>query len=441
MMISLLKLSQIERKKSLKKIKRGQAYAQQLDEIAKVVRSGDLEKYDVRFKDKVKQLDPFNPNSINEIKKLLDVVLEDEKFYKREKENEKNASNAEQKVLQDLEKLKQISKDIESIIAESYESKSLEDSKEANIVLLDQVNELVHSIKQLDFLSNRNDKRIKNILEIIESKKHNIGSSGFTGLLKGFIEELSKLAQQALIDNEKYHEFMQELEDYNDLIAIFASEDEEENLDQYAGYIFDPSRADEQIQDLKEANKFFRNSLADLQARAYVAGAVSVIEEERVFKKEASEEGMGVLFVDKDKMGVIYEIKTMDGGASVAARGVKLHNGKVLINPEKLKEVHQHCTWHEELEEKMKDAGFPPFDSTEMSEEEIAEYYKEENYYHCETYEDSYRYLKLFGLSDEEIFNIIGEGENHRREREQTVIEETTKEQTAEQKKELKEGE
>lgn len=425
----------------IEKIARGKKYAQELDKIAKVVRGGDLEKYDIRFVEKVKELDPFDPDSIKVVVDLLKKVIDDEKFLKQENANAKLADSAEQKVLRDLETLKQISENMQAIIAEAYEKDDLPDATQANEELLKEINNLILSLKELDYLSTETKQIIEQCSERLEENRNNISSGTYTALLKTEIESLTALSEKALKENEQYHEFIDELEQYNDLLMVLSPDDGEEDIDVLGPLVFDPTEAEEKIKAIKEANKFLRKAITDIHARAYIGTAISVLENDgdRVFKKEVTQEGMSCAFIRKDQFGVMFEMRTEDKGACLYPRGVILHNGKKLINPEQLREVHRSCDWAEEISEKMREVGFPSFKTEEREDEMKEDIYLEENYYHLSTYEESYRYLKMFDLTDEQIFELIGTNEAHEHKKQEDKSQESGQQKETE--KEIKEGE
>lgn len=427
------------------KIERGKRFAEELIKIDQIIKDKHLEKYNIRFVEKVKKLDPFAPNAIEEIEKLLQIIYDDEKYLEAQSKSEAQSLEDEKQVLKDLQALKDIAEKLKAVIISSHEAEELADFKEKNEKLLDELTALIYTIRDLDYLSPQNEAKIKKILLDLEDQKSDIKSSRFTGTLDDYIAELKALRSEAELENQKYQEFMEELTEYNNLISILSPEEHEEDIDLYGSLVFDPRNADEQLEKIKDANKFLRRSLQDIQSRVYIGSVVSILEEEkesRVFNKEMNDEGASVHFVDKDNVGVLYEIKTEEGKTAIAARGVILHNGKKLVSVDKLKEECNSCRWHEDLEDKMVELGLCRFSHVTKDPEAVEAYYQneEECYYRLSSYEESYRYLKLFNLSDEEIKKIIGEEEGAKEEQQQEVSQDDNKEQELSKHKEIKEG-
>ena len=73
-------------------------------------------------------------------------------------------------------------------------------------------------------------------------------------------------------------------------------------------------------------------------------------------------------------------------------------------------------------------AGFPAFELHERDQAACEELYKLDNYHKLETWEESYRYLKMHGWSDQEIFAKIGEKEGLNKEEDHEI--ETEEENT-----------
>ena len=396
------------------KIERGKKFASEMNKVASIIRGGKLEKYDVRFVEKMKTIDPFAEDAIDQIENLLNIVYEDEKYLEAQLKSQQMSEDAEKQAVEDLKVLREIANDLKAVIVNAHKEEEVADSQDKNEKLLEEVNNLISQIRNLDYVSPQIQNKITKCELDLEDQKSNIKSSRFTLTATTYIEELTELVKEASEDNEKYQEFMDELEEYNELMAILDPEEYEEDIDIYGQAIFDVKNADEQLANLKEANKKLRRIFNEINSRTYIQSAVTVLEngkESRVFKKELNDEEMSVSFVSKDHMGMMYEMRTEEGQCALFAKGVILHNGKKLADINKLKEEGKTCRWHEELEDEMVAVGLPRFGHVNRSDEYIEAYYANEDecYIKLNSYEESYRYLKLFNLSDEEIRNILGE--------------------------------
>ena len=147
---------------------------------------------------------------------------------------------------------------------------------------------------------------------------------------------------------------------------------------------------------------------------------------------------MSCSYIQKDTVGVIYDVEAEDNGIGFYPRGVMLHNGEVMIDPEKLREVHHSCGWANDLANTMVSAGFPAFELHERDQAACEELYKLENYHKLETWEESYRYLHMHGWTDAEIFAKIGEKEGLVKEEDHEIEEEDESEAAAAQEMEIK---
>ena len=425
------------------KIERGKKFASEMNKVASIIRGGKLEKYDVRFVEKMKTIDPFAEDAIDQIENLLNIVYEDEKYLEAQLKSEQMSKDAEKQAEEDLKVLREIASDLKAVIVNAHEEEKVADSSDKNEKLLEEVNNLISKIRNLDYVSPQIQDKIKKCELDLEDQKSNIKSSRFTLTATTYIDELTKLFNEAVDDNESYQEFMDELEEYNEIMAILDPEEYEEDIDMYGQAIFDVKNAKQQVQDLKEANKKLRTIFNEITSRTYIQSAVSVLEngkESRVFKKEMNDEEMSVSFISKDHMGVMYEMRTEEGQCALFAKGVILHNGKKLADVNKLKTEGKTCRWHEELEDEMVAVGLPRFGHVNRSDEYIEAYYANEDecYIKLNSYEESYRYLKLFNLSDEEIKNILGEEDSAPSK--QAEQQKQTQQQAAQKYKENKEG-
>lgn len=389
-------------------------YAEQLVEVSKTMKQGELNKYDSRISERVAGLNPFDPDSLNIIKKLVEAILEEERALLAQKKSEQVNASAEAKAMHDLEVLKEISIRMSSEVVLMFDKDGVPDASKFNLELIDKIEESVASIQKLDYVSRENNEKISQILSLIEENKTNIGNSYFTDYLKQTIDELQMIMADAIKENEQFVEFSKELARYNSQLGILFPEDEEADIDNLSGLVFNPRRADETIALLKEKNQYLEKTINEIQSRAYVAAATEVLEEEggRVFKKRQDQEQYSVDYISKSTPGMIYEIRTEGDKAQLYPRGVILHNGHKMIEADALKEAHHSCGWAKDLDKTMTNAGFPQFEMIEREDAIKDDIYKEEEYYRLETYEDSVRYLEMIGFSIDKIIELVGKKES-----------------------------
>lgn len=403
------------------RLKNVREYSKQLDEVASIIRGGELSRYDARIVKKVSEIDPFDGRSLSEIKNMLNGIFEEVKFIKQEEQNQEMMMSNEQKVLQDLESLMRVSKNIEAISVELSSKEGVKDASEVNNQLIEEINKMVASLKNLDYLSNSNSEYISAALELIEQHRNNIASAEYTSLLQRVINEMNEVVRTAVEDNKNFNAFQEEMSKFNTLVGIIYPEEKEDDIDQLSSLVFNPRKADESIEKLKKQNEMLTKVISDIQSRAYVTAATQILEEEggRVFSKSVKEDTFSSTYIDQRTPGVIYEMRTEDAKACLYPRGVILHNGQKMIEAEDLRKVHETCDWATDIEQKMVDAGFPHFKLVERTDSICEDIYKEEEYYHIETYEESVRYLKMIGFSEEKINLLLGASEESYTESEQ----------------------
>ena len=392
----------------------GSKYQKQLNEVSKTIRQGDLYKYDSRVQELVLKTNPFDIDTLQDIKKLVDSILEEERTLIAQKKLESIHLSSEEQAMRDLEVLKEISKRMSSEIIHLVDKDDVPDASKFNLELINKIENVVSSIQKLDYVSRKNSEEISQRLLSIEENKNHIGSSYFTDYLKESIDELETILLEATKENEQYIEFSKELARYNSLLGILFPEDEEADIDNLCSLVFNPKKADETIKLLKEKNEYLQKTISEIQSRAYVAAATQVLEEEggRVFKKKQDQEQFSVEYISKSTPGMIYEIRTEADKAQLYPRGVILHNGLKMIEPSELKKAHHSCGWAKEIDEAMTKAGFPQFEMEEREDSIKDDIYKEEEYYHLQTYEESYRYLSMIGFSIDKIISLIGKKDN-----------------------------
>lgn len=421
------------------KLQQGKLFAAELDKVAKVIRNGELASYDKRFVDKVKTFDPFDPDSLKKIKGMMDEIINEEKALEAQRKNkqmEKDASLSAEKAFEELERL---SKSLETIIVKGFEEDKMADATEINKELLKEVHGAIDAIRNLDYLSNKHNQIIDQCLRDLEEQKNFIGSSSYSAMLQTYIDQLANLKEEALENDELYQQYVQAVNDNAALVSVL-SPGEKDDIKEYSAQLFNPETAKEQIKEIKTTNKALRKAISDIQKRAHMEATIAALEKDgnRVFKKEIRGKKMSCSYIQKDTVGVIYDVEAEDNGIGFYPRGVMLHNGEVMIDPEKLREVHHSCGWANDLANTMVSAGFPAFELHERDQAACEELYKLENYHKLETWEESYRYLHMHGWTDAEIFAKIGEKEGLVKEEDHEIEEEDESEAAAAQEMEIK---
>ena len=105
-------------------------------------------------------------------------------------------------------------------------------------------------------------------------------------------------------------------------------------------------------------------------------------------------------------------------------RGVILSNGRSLISPEALNGIYESCDWAKEISEAFSQIELCDGTYEEMPEEVRRAMLDSKNYYVLKTEEESVRYLRMHGYTDEQIAALgyaaepssqSGDGEEERR--------------------------
>ena len=117
---------------------------------------------------------------------------------------------------------------------------------------------------------------------------------------------------------------------------------------------------------------------------------------------------MHMAYVRKANRGAIFDVSCgQDGKVGIYPRGVVLCNGKTTITPDELRDVHSSCSWADDITEKIRGFGIEGTSYEEMPEADLKALYDRANYYHIETLEESIKFLRLSGYSEEEIKEIL----------------------------------
>ena len=226
---------------------------------------------------------------------------------------------------------------------------------------------------------------------------------------------------------ESYSHFAVELEKYKELYmkfrAILSAEDSEINDDD--GYleaptdiVFSYSDREMQIAVLAERNTQLQGIVNESIQQTFCAGMSAILSDSKwgsEFKREKrSDDSAHLSYVRKANKGSVFDITCdKNGGISIAPMGVILSNGKATISADELRQVHSSCAWADEIGHTFEEIGIPNGSYEEMDATEREKLYDKKNYYKIVTDEESIRFLRLSGYSDEEIeklgYSVINE--------------------------------
>ena len=131
-----------------------------------------------------------------------------------------------------------------------------------------------------------------------------------------------------------------------------------------------------------------------------------------VFSTERKGRDMHVNYVRRGERGAMFDVTCApDGSMEMFPRAVILHNGTRLLDADGLRRVHETCKWTDDIADAFRKMNFPPSQYEEIYGEARDALFTDEGCFRLETHEDSVRYLRLCGYSEEEIAVLVGYAE------------------------------
>lgn len=392
------------------RVKNVKAYVDTVNQLYSFMDKENLSEFTLRMDDKVSGLDPYDPQSIKVLDKLIKEIIEERQFKLKDEENRNAAQEDKNKVVAQLETLRKISEGLRPLIFKLDEQNhEVVDVSEQNQKALDDIEQIINSIGDLDYISQQNHNILSNIRKQISLYKSiDLNKPRISVELSKLAEDASNLLKVVDEENQKYKEYQKALSEYLSMrTTLIGISDGVSDLLDLSKTLFNYKIADKLIADLKASTLEMKKVVNETAARAYISSFAAVIGQDSIFKKEEREDSIGFSYVRKETPGVIYQVEHTDRGALISPRGVLLSNGQPVIDEEGLRKVHSSCDWANDLNDRITSAGMPSCGMEEEPDEVREALYQLENYYHIESDEESIRYLKMCGYSDEEIKSIF----------------------------------
>ena len=392
--------------------------------FAKLENAG-LTGYVDRLKAEISKIDVFAEDSINKISVFLkEIEAEVELLKAREQSAERNAE-IEKDVQEKINALDELSKSLKPII-ESTTSASVTsaDYSAKSAEIIKALDDIFSHINSLDFVNGETKGKVDKIFKEVTALKHSVMSQTTVERLRNNLTVLRELESECIKIDETYSRFKTEYDEYEKLYVTLqgflssdgvklSKKDEENALPSPTEVILSYDDPEEQIKVLKQRNEKLRELVGECTKESMSAAIGAAAEKDgrgKRFKKVKKKGGsIGLTFVREECKGAIFDADcSAEGKIEIYPRGVVLYNGKKTISAKELKRVHSSCGWAGELQSAFSALGMSEAGSyEEMPEEVLLSMYDEKNFYHIETFDESLRFLRLSGYSEEEINELL----------------------------------
>lgn len=394
------------------------AFTESLREIDRIIGEKGLSDFRSRIEQAVRTLDPFSPDSVREIIKTVGQI-EREHAYMRE-ESKIARSDAEALRLAEAQNaaLKEL-KEVLQPLAERAEvhAETKVDYERLGREAVTACEEILAETEKLSYRSSYHACEIELAREKLAAKRTMLRSPQVYAQLTDLLTKLRALLEDCRKDAENYDAFYAEYTRYQQLYMQFRAvmsadkasmEDKDGYLEEPAEIVFEFSDPEKQRQSLAERNQQLELLVHQAMQHGFCAGLSAVLGKSawgKEFKSERLRDGSAhVTYVRKGDFGAIYDISyDAEGRVSMCPRGVILSNGRSLISPEALNGIYESCDWAKEISDAFSQIGLCDGACEEMPEEVRRAMLDSKNYYVLKTEEESVRYLRMHGYTDEQI--------------------------------------
>lgn len=394
------------------------AFVHFLGELDKAISTKGLSQYKQRITDKISSVDIYSPSSIQEILQLVEQVEREHTYLQEQLRIKQAGEAAEREVSYQIATLKQL-KSLLKPLADNAE-KSVETQIEYERIgkqAISECEQIIEQVLGLDFCSEIHFKALEKIKSVIDRARGSLRSPNVYAQLTATLTQLRGIQAECIKEAESYTKFSVELDKYKELymklrgmLSAGGSKliDEDGFIENPANIDFAYSDDEQQIAMLEDRNAQLESIINQSVQHTFCAGMSAILHKSSwgtEFKREKrADDSVHLSYVRKADKGAIFDVSCgANGEIAIVPKGVILSNGHATISADELRSVHSSCAWADEINQTFEGIGIPNGSYEEMDAAEKEKLYDKKNYYKIETDEESIRFLRMSGYSDEEI--------------------------------------
>lgn len=394
------------------------AFVHFLGELDNAISTKGLSQYKQRITDKISSVDIYSPSSIQEILQLVEQVEREHTYLQEQLRIKQAGEAAEREVSYQIATLKQL-KSLLKPLADNAE-KSVETQIEYERIgkqAISECEQIIEEVLGLDFCSAIHFKALEKIKSVIDRARGSLRSPNVYAQLTATLTQLRGIQAECIKEAESYTKFSVELDKYKELymklrgmLSAGGSKliDEDGFIENPANIDFAYSDDEQQIAMLADRNAQLESIINQSVQHTFCAGMSAILHKSSwgtEFKREKrADDSVHLSYVRKADKGAIFDVSCgANGEIAIVPKGVILSNGHATISAAELRSVHSSCAWADEINQTFEGIGIPSGSYEEMDAAEKEKLYDKKNYYKIETDEESIRFLRMSGYSDEEI--------------------------------------
>ncbi len=407
-----------ERRKKL------EAWVAFLNGLDTAVSNKGLSAYRERIAACVAETDYNSPDAVKKVKALVEQIERELRLLAQQMKNQQlnDAARAEaENQIRQLEQLKEYIRPIEG--GASYEAETEQNKTEVNTARIKEGRELIAKIRGRKYVGRPTDELLKREESNLNALEKVVNLPGAERNLLKSLSNLKDCDLKSAEEEQKFELFSEENERYKEnytmLRASVCGENSgiKDNNDEYltspAEILFMPYDSEKQLNNLRAKNEEIEKALKkirQMQDNYAVSNNLAACGWGKIFSAENKNGKVRTSFAKDSAKGVMFEFDSdEEGRLTIYPRGVLLYNGKAAVSPQKLREIHSSCRWAEEIDEGFKEVSIMNGTYEELNEEEKNALYDLKNYRKLATREESEKFLRMSGFSNEEIAELLGE--------------------------------
>lgn len=361
-----------------------------------------LDKYINRLKVLCDNTDPFSPDALNMIDKIMKEIYDEIAMMKSQIKMQSikdEALNEAEKRIQALVELGDALMPI-FVNGSAINENKIEIAK-TNVDIIDNIIKEIEKTESFEYVSDNNKIVLDKALKQIENVRSRISETSINDFLKTEYNKVKKVVEESKEKNDLYIQYKKETERYNNLIACLDESDQIRNFPSFEELEFANADIEGIVNELKIMNDKIQHEIFAIRKDGLQKCVITSCESNLVYS-ESNDQCSRIAFAREDTKGVIYDVEINEKGSmAVYPRGVILSNGKNICSVEQLKKAHSSCEWARDLDEALQGVCLNGGNPKEISDEVTSKMYDEKEFIHLNE-EQSKLYLVICGYSIKE---------------------------------------
>ena len=390
--------------------KRITEFCKVVNDFAEKVQQASHSDFLKRLVKKLDTLDPTDEKALGEIKLYIDDIKREIRSIEAKLLDNSLSAEARKAANEEMMMLQGLLDSLAPIEELLIKYQKLDEESEARAVeLFKECVEDIKEIGEMRYVSETTKGEMERPLSILNRIAESLDSENAVTILNNVKEEIKQIKEEAKVLEDRYIRYTKAHDKYVEIHSKYRREDIKRIMgDRYADPESYHFREDEKIEGVIKLLEIANESLEEGLKEEVKRGTIRYFEEtlkDKIVSKKKVGETYEIVYTRKEERNVLYVIKIFeDGTVEVGPRGVKLHNGQVLSSRKDLEKSVSTCAWKKSLEEDLEACNMS---EAIVVDDERATVYEESDYYQLDNEEETKRFLRKNGYTEEEINRLL----------------------------------